>query len=171
MPRETEGFHPEYDGPKERTSRIDRDTNQFELSPPLKVKLRAAGWDATWKVITVYNQPVDGVELLVADNAGWRAARAKDFPSEVPRGTDPHALVERFGQRLYIRPMHMTRAAQDEDRRFADAQMQSRMVANQEGRRVGPDQDSPALADMGHIVRPVAIKLEMEGETGTHGPR
>jgi hypothetical protein len=169
MPRDSGAFTPEYDGPTERISRVDRDTNQFELTPQVQQKLRNSGWSWAFKVMTVYNQPVDGTELLTAANAGWRAAKAKDFPTEVPPGTDPNGTVERFGQRLFIRPAHMTRQAQDEDYRFANAQMQSRMSATQEGKSVRSDEEG--LADMGRIVRPVPIKLEMEGESGTHGPR
>lgn len=169
MPRDSGTFTPEYDGPTERISRVDRDTNQFELTPSVQSKLRNAGWSWAFKVMTVYNQPVDGTELLTAANAGWRAAKAKDFPTEVPPGTDPSGHVERFGQRLFIRPAHMTRQAQDEDYRFANAQMQSRMNQTQEGKSVRSDEEG--LSDMGRIVRPVAIDLKVEGESGTHGPR
>lgn len=166
MPRDTDAWQPEYEGPVERISRVDRDTNQFELSQAVQKKLKRGGWSWAFKVVTVYNQPVDGTELLAAQNAGWRPAKAKDFPEEVPPGTDPNAAVERFGQRLYIRPERMTRQAQDEDYRFAQAQMQSRMTASQEGKSVRSDEES--LSDMGRVVRPVAISLEVQGESGTH---
>lgn len=166
MPRDTDAWTPEYDGPVERVSRLDRDTNQFELSKPVQKRLTRAKFSWGWKVTTVYNQPVDGTELLAASNAGWRPAKAKDFPEEVPPGTDPNATIERFGQRLYIRPEHLTRAAQNEDYQFAQAQMKSRMTASQEGRAVNSNEES--LADMGKLVRPVAISLEVQGESGTH---
>lgn len=169
MPRDSGSFSPEYDGPTDRVSRVDRDTNQFELPAALRTKMRNAGWDGTYKVVRILNQPVDGTELLVAANAGWRPAKAKDFPELVPPGTPPEDPVDRFGQRLYIRPAHMTRAAQIEDERFANAQMQSRITASKEGRSVRSDEES--LADMGRVVRPVHIALEVEGESGTHGPR
>lgn len=167
MPRDTDAWQPEYEGPSERISRIDRDTNQFELSTAVQKKLKRARWSWAFKVITVYNQPVDGTELLAAANAGWRPAKAKDFPEEVPPGTDPNSTVERFGQRLYIRPEHMTRAAVTEDYNFAQAQMQSRITATQEGKSIHSDEES--LADMGKVVRPVHIGLSVEGEVGTHG--
>ena len=166
MPRETEAWAPEYDGPVERVSRLDRDTNQFELSKPVQKRLARARFSWGWKVTTVYNQPVDGTELLAASNAGWRPAKAKDFPEEVPPGTDPNSTIERFGQRLYIRPEHLTRQAQNEDYQFAQAQMQSRMNATQEGRSVNSSEES--LSDLGKLVRPVAISLEVQGESGTH---
>jgi hypothetical protein len=166
MERE-QGFNPDYDGPKERVSRVDRDTNQFELPAALQRKLVTAGWSWAFKVITVYNQPVDGTELLVAENAGWRAAKAKDFPELVPKGTSGDSPVERFGQRLYIRPASMTRQAQNEDYQFANAQMQNRMRANVEGARLGSENgNDPALSEMGRVVRPVHITFNREEEFG-----
>jgi hypothetical protein len=173
MPRDSGLFSPEYDGPTARPSRDERDVNKFE--PPAKTlkKLKLSGWDVAWKVTTIFNQPVDGVELLEATNAGWRPAKAKDFPELVPTGTDPNGTVDRFGQRLYIRPAAMTRQAIADDYNRANEVMKSRMAANQEGARIGSsgDTDDPALSDMGRIVRPVAISLEVEGEMGTHGAR
>lgn len=160
-------FSPDYDGPAERISRTDRDVNQFELPKDLLTKMHRSGWDARWIVITVLNQPVDGTELLTAHNAGWRAAAAKDFAALVPPGTAPKSAVERFGQRLYIRPLHMTRKAQAEDAAAAREAMQSRMAASQEGRLIRNDEEG--LSDMQRLVRPVSISLEVEGEAGTRG--
>lgn len=169
MPRESSEFRPEYDGPGERLSREDRDTNQFELPPGTRQKMVNAGWDWSFKVIAIYGQPVDGTELLMVHNAGWRPARAKDFPELVSPGTEPSATIDRHGQRMFIRPAHMTHAAQEEDYRFAQAQMKGRMQASTEGRSLRSGEEG--LADMGNVVQAVPIALKVEGETGTHGTR
>jgi hypothetical protein len=172
MPRDSGAFSPEYDGPGERMSRLDRDVNQFELPAKLRRKLHNAGWDACYKVVKVMLadvRDVDGTELRAAFSSGWRPAKAKDFPELCMPDTGPNDSIDNNGQRLFIRPLHLTHKAQEEDRKYADAQLQSRMVASQEGRSVIGNEES--LADMGRIVRPVAIKLEMEGETGTYGGR
>lgn len=169
MTRVDEGFQPDYDGPTRRPTRDDRDVNKFEPPAAVLQKLRVSGWSVEWKVITVYNQPVDGTDLLEAQNAGWRPAKAKNFPELVAAGTDPEGPVERFGQRLYIRPAEMTRQAQLDDYNRAQEVMKSRMGATQEGRSVRSDEEG--LSDMGRVVRPVAIQLNVEGESGTHGVR
>ena len=167
MPRDTEAFEPEYDGTAKRLSREDRDTNQFEIPSAVRRKLTNAGWDWCWQVITIFGQPVDGTQLMIADNAGWRPAKAKNFPELVPRGTSPDSVVERHGQRFFIRPAHMTMKAKQEDYDFAQAQMNGRMQATRAGVGIG-ENGGPSLADMGRVVQPVPITFEMEGEFGSH---
>jgi len=167
MPRDSGSFQPEYDGPGVRLSREDRDTNQFEIPAAVRRKLTNAGWDWSFKVITIYNQPVDATELMVADKAGWRPAKVKDFPELMPRGTSPDSTVDRHGQRMFIRPAHLTREAQQDDYNFANAQMNNRMAASREGKSLNTGEQG--LADMGNIVRPVQIGLEIQGEYGSHG--
>lgn len=172
MPRESGEWSPEYDGPGERASRLDRDTNQFELPRVVRERLRNAGWDASYKVVKVLLadvNEVDGTELRAAYGGGWRPAKAKDFPEIVMPGTPPNATIENNGQRLFIRPLHLTHKAQAEDEKFAHAQMRSRMEASQEGRLVKGDEEG--LSDMGRIVRPVHIQLDVEGESGVHAGR
>lgn len=172
MPRETGEFNPEYEGPGERMSRLDRDVNQFELPKSLRTKLRNAGWDAAYKTVKVLMadiQEVDSTEIRAAYSAGWRPAKAKDFPELCVPGTNPDATIDNNGQRLFIRPLTLTRKAQEEDLQFANQQMQSRMQATTEGRSVLSNEEG--LSDMGKVVRPVHIALEVQGETGTHGVR
>lgn len=113
-----------------RSSLSDRQRNMFDVPAHRK----KAGWDYKWEVIGIYGAPVDPSVLLDAEEAGWRPCYAKDWPELVPKGTPTTSTVERYGQRLYTRPMALSLQAMEETFKMAKQQEYDRMRSASEGR-------------------------------------
>ena len=96
-----------------RRSRRDGGFNSFDIPAHLK----KPGWDYQWVTTRVLNEPVDDSKLVEAREGGWREVKPSEMP-ELVRDQSGNA-IEREGQRLFMRPMHLTDAARQEDREIA----------------------------------------------------
>jgi len=144
--------------PRTRVRREQRAVGGFDLP----VHLKKPGWDYQWHVDTVLAQPVDASEFTLRHEAGWRTEKAGNWVGYAPPGAQPNDLVQRLGQTLYSRPMHMTIEARQEDMDAANQQVRDRVQGALEGRVKGGE----GVADV-RGVRPAAFSLEIVGEAGT----
>lgn len=143
------------EAPVERLTRRSRrgDTNAWDIP----MHLRKPGWDYQWWTMTVHGQQVDGGDVAEIYEGGWRPAKAKDFKEILsPHWDKP--TVERQGQMLYTRPMHLTMEARQEFYEKAEEQKRDKLQA--------------AMASAGgKIGRPIVEQFQLEGEVGVHRPR
>ena len=144
-----------------RRSRDRRAIGDFDLPSDLK----KPGWDYQFCVHTVLNQPIGGAELAAIHEGGWRPEKNKHWPGVAPPGLDPDGYVERGGQVLYSRPMHLTMEARNEDHEAAQQQVRDRVQGALEGRVAGGE----GIANIKGI-RPTGMSLEIEGQAGTQPP-
>jgi hypothetical protein len=105
-----------------RRSRVNRGSDDFDVPEDCK----KPGWDYEWKSLTVMGQPVDGADMAKIYGQGWRPVAASEMPDLVPPGWDKKT-IERYGQILMTRPMHLTQAARREDRQIADEQLADKL--------------------------------------------
>lgn len=143
-----------------RRRREDRQTGSFNLPDHLK----KPGWDYQFMAIRVLNQPVDSSELRdFCDSGGWRAEKARDWPTLVEPGTPDDAPIEMYGQRLYGRPLSLTMEARQEDLEYAQRQQRDKMIAAASGKSaVRGEEGIPT----GRAVRTVPIEISLEGRAG-----
>jgi hypothetical protein len=139
-----------------RKSRGERQIDTFDVPNHLKKR----GYDYQWFAISVLGQPVDGV-LAEAHEGGWRAVPASDMQSMLAPGTDLRT-VDRRGQRLFMRPMHLTLEARTEDYNHAEQQKRDRMQTAMEGRAA----DGGVAGVRG--VKPVQFEVSVQGEAGSY---
>ena len=154
------------DGPVHRQPMSEQATTLMEI-PRHLIK---PGWDVQWIPFAIYNEPVDGHQITLARNAGWRPAKARDFREIVDPTLPDDAPVERYGQRLFLRPLQMTLDAKAEQYRAAMEAQKAHSQASAEGRTVRND-DGPGVSGMGSVIRAVPGGLTIEGETGTYAQR
>lgn len=141
-----------------RVRREDRDANWANLPEQDK----RPGWDYEWKVLRVYNEPVDVSIRQMERNAGWRPEKAVNWPSLVEPGTPDDAAVESNGQRLYGRPMSLTVEAKQEDMQAAIQQQREKTMAAAQGQSAHRGEESMARRG----VRPVPLEISVVGEAG-----
>lgn len=112
------------EGPrKTRRSRIGQSGDNFYIPEEWKQK----GMDYQWWVIKVYNTPVDDHEFVMIADGGWEVVRPSEMPGAVPRDYKGNS-IERFGQRLYKRPMYLTDESRAEDARIAREQRDAKIA-------------------------------------------
>lgn len=99
------------------TRRISREHNPFDVPK----RLWRAGWDYEYKAIRVLGETADPSVVVDYRDGGWRNAPAKDFKELCPPGWDK-PFVERGGQILMMRPMHLTIEARNESVKIAEDQ-------------------------------------------------
>lgn len=135
--------------------KVSRNQNAYEFPDRLKKK----GWDYQWWPIRVMGEPMDPSSLVEVREGGWRPVPAKDMPDLVPPGWDkPH--VERGGQVLYMRPMHLTQEARAEDLKIAEDQRYDKL----KGALAGPQELSK--------IAPRRIEqIEITGHVGNLDPK
>lgn len=152
-PRDSAEFLDEEGKPLRR--RVDRSQSAFDFPDRLKKK----GWDYQWWPIRVMGEPMDPSSLVEIREGGWRPVSAKDMRELVPPGWDkPH--VERGGQVLYMRPMHLTMEARAEDLKIAEDQRYDKL----KGALAGPQ-------ELAKIAPRHVEKIEITGHVGNLDPK
>jgi len=148
-----------FEEPIRRVSRGDRQDKSFDIPSHRKRQ----GWDYEFKTIRVLGQPVDAADLLDVRQGGWRPEIAKDWPELVDVGVSPDSPVERYGQRLYGRPMNLTIEARREDLQYAQEQQRDRTLAAASGRSaVRGEEGIPTHRG----TRAVPVEMQIEGLMG-----
>lgn len=143
-----------------RRRRDERTIGSFEI-PPHRQKM---GWSYQWLTIRVLNQPVDPSDIRdFTHNGGWRAVQARDIPEMADAGCPPDAPIETKGHRLYIRPMSLTRQAQEEDMQFAQEQQRDRTLAAASGKSARKGHEG--MGDR-RGVKTVPLSVEIESLAG-----
>ena len=102
-------------------------------------------------------------ELQDAREAGWRPERASDWPTLVDPDASPDSAVERGGQRLYGRPIHLTMEARQEDFNVAQEQQNDRMNAAAAGKSARRNEEG---IPTGRAVRVTPGNIVIEGVAG-----
>ena len=138
-----------------RRSRRGGAANPFEVPAHLKRR----GWDYEWKTMTVMGQPVGASEVIAIQEGGWRPVKADDMKEICP---PDHAsrYIEREGQRLYTRPMHLTEEARAEDVDIARTVMRDKLAAAM----ATPDNQPKSMP------RKIEGSNTLEVEIGTYKP-
>jgi hypothetical protein len=146
-------------GEVRRVSRNDRQIGAFHVPKHLQKR----GWDYQYLVITVYTQPVDRADLnSYEQDGGWRPVPASDMPGLASNS----GFIETRGQRLYMRPMHLTQQAKQEDWEAAEQQKRDRVQGAIDGRVQGHE----GISDIRGIrLAREATNVIVEGEVGVHG--
>jgi hypothetical protein len=109
------------------------------------------GWVYCWWPFKITGQEVDGAQMVSYAQGGWMPVPATHFPSLVPPGwTKP--VIERHGQRAYMRRETLQKEAEIESKRHAFQQKADRLSQQQTGdlgREFAPrDPDSRISADI-----------------------
>lgn len=143
--------------PRTRVRREQRAVGGFDLP----VHMKKPGWDYQWDVDVVLGQPVDGSQKTILHEAGWRVETCGNWLGYCPPGSGPSDPMQRLGQTLYSRPMHLTLEARQEDVDAAQQQVRDRVQGALEGRVKGGE----GVADV-RGVRPIGLQLEIVGEAG-----
>jgi len=116
-----EFIDPDTGEPFRRHSQSSGDANPFHSV----VQWFKPGWDYQWMPERVLNQPVDASEYTAAYRQGWRLVAPAEMPKAVPPGwSNPY--IEMGAQRLYKRPMYLTKDARREQERVATEQLHDR---------------------------------------------
>lgn len=76
------------------------------------------GFSVEWKRTEVLGKP-DRRNLVQIETAGWRPAPADMFREMLPSGYTGDTVEDGEGMMLYIRPMHFTKAAMDDQYKTA----------------------------------------------------
>lgn len=142
-----------------RVRRDQRDSGWADLPQ----HRRKPGWDYEWKVIRVYNEPVDSSDMLEVRNAGWRPETAANWPELVEPGTSPDTPIERRGQRLYGRPYSLTLEARQEDLTEAYRQQRDKTMSAASGKSAVRGEDGIPNQ---RGVRSVPMEISIEGLAG-----
>lgn len=129
------------------------------------------GWDVQWFPVSIFNQPVDAYQITMARDAGWMPAKAQHFREIVEPGTPDDAPVDRFGQRLFLRPLQMTMEAKQHQYDVAMQAQRANSQAAEQG-RVLRGEDGGGVSQMdSRIVRPERGSLSVEAEYGSYAQR
>lgn len=142
-----------------RVRRDQRDSGWADLPQ----NRRKQGWDYEWKVIRVYNEPIDSSDMLEVRNAGWRPETAANWPELVEPGTSPDMPIERRGQRLYGRPYSLTLEARQEDLTEAYRQQRDKTMSAASGKSAVRGEDGIPNQ---RGVRSVPMEISIEGLAG-----
>lgn len=150
-----------------RRRREERTVGSFDIPEHRK----KPGWSYQWMTIRVFNQPVDPADIRdFTHNGGWRPVPARDVPEMADTNDAPDAPIEARGQRLYCRPLHLTREAQEEDKQYAIEQQRDKTIAAANGRSAG--KGSEGMGDHRGVKRmPLSIEIERLGPAGTEAFR
>lgn len=97
-----------------RRSRAGQAFNQFEIPE----KLKKAGWDYEWKTIAVLGDKEDPSVFVEISDGGWRAVKPEQMPGFMPADYEGKT-IDRRGQRLFMRPMHLSVEAKEEAKEYA----------------------------------------------------
>lgn len=144
-----------------RKSRSERSEELFSIPEHRK----KPGWDYQFWPLTVLNQPVDRSRMQEIHAGGWRPVPAEHFPELQIPGVDDE-YIETMGQRLYMRPAHLTDEARREEFDAAERQKRDRIQSAMDGRPSGHE----GLRDVRGIeVRPQGVTIE--GEVGVQSGR
>ena len=124
--------------------------------------LRKRGWDYQWFVTSVMNEPIDGSVLAEAHEGGWRPVKAADMPTMLAPG-DTSSTINRRGQRLYTRPIHLTQEAREEDYQAAEQMRRDRI----QGALDGKPRNVEGVANI-RGVRAVPLQIDVQSEIGAY---
>ena len=143
-----------------RRRREDRTVGTFDVPS----EYQKPGWSYQWMTIRVLNQPVDPGDLRdFTENGGWRPVLAREMPSMTDRGAPTDSYIEVRGQRLYERPLRLTREAQQEDLEYAQEQQRDRTLAAANGKSA--KNGSEGMGDV-RGTRRVPLSIEIESLAG-----
>lgn len=142
-----------------RRSRLEGNFNDFEIPESIRRRFRERGLDLQWGTTSIMGMPVDGAEQTRAYEAGWRPVNAKDARELCPPGWE-RPTVERYGQILYERPLHLTAEAKEEDIAIAERQKQDKL-----------QQSLAAPAEQHRGVQRRVTEFSIEGEVGVHAEK
>lgn len=149
-PRDSAEFNGEDGKPLTRKSKRDGGGNPYDIP----ANLRKPGWDYEYKTIRVLAQQVDPADMVDVHEGGWRPVPASQMKSLVPPGWDkPH--IERGGQVLMMRPLHLTEEARKENIQVAEEQRYDKL----KGALAGPQ-------ELGKVARRVTETLDLHGSVG-----
>jgi len=113
-----EFIDPETGEPYRRHSEQTGEANPFHSV----VKWFKPGWDYQFNVERVVNQQVDPSNYTASRRQGWRLVHPDEMPGEMPPDWD-RPYIEIGAQRLYKRPMYLTKQARDEHERVSNQQV------------------------------------------------
>lgn len=127
--------------PITRKSRRHGSNDLFELPK----SMMRSGWAYGWWAFSVAGQPIDASTEVDWLDGGWRPVRPSELKAEERRALCPPGwssnTIERHGQRLYKRPMHLHKEAQEEDyyraREMRDERMRQALVGDS-GQNLAP---------------------------------
>lgn len=106
-----EFLDPETGRPLERKTSLANGGSGIDLDVPIHHKKR--GWDYEYKTLRVIGQEVDSGELMAVAEGGWIPVRPGEMPGLMPHGHTGNT-IDRYGMRLYRRPMKFTIQARKE---------------------------------------------------------
>ena len=115
-----------------RKSRGERTVDVFSVP----AHLRKRGWDYQWWPVSILGEAVGGGDMLAVHEGGWRPVRPSDMP-EMRAPGETGDVIDRHGQRLFQRPMHLTQEARKEDHEAAEQQRRDRIEGALAGRPTG----------------------------------
>lgn len=134
------------------TRRSMRDFNGNKFDVPLRLQM--PGWSYEYKTIRNMGAPADSYDLVECYENGWRPVKATEIPELCPPGwKEPH--VERGGQLLMKRPIHLTEEARDESIVIAEEQRYDKL----KGALAGPQ-------ELGKIAPRLVRDVEVIGVAG-----
>jgi hypothetical protein len=103
-------------GDGETLTRQPRGLSDATFDIPMQGRL--PGWDYEYKTVRVNAEEVDPSSLVEIEQGGWRPVPRTHFPSLTPPGWRlPY--IERWGQRMYMRPMRLSIEAKEEQLKHA----------------------------------------------------
>lgn len=135
-----------------RRSRLSNAVGDFDVPEEYKKD----GWDYEWKTTRVNGQDVDGADMAFIHENGWRAVPAHHMPKMCAPGYKGKT-IERRGQILCMRPMHLTLEARAEEYAFAEKEKHDKLMAASAVPTARPG-----------LVNPFKTEISFEGEVGTH---
>lgn len=138
-----------------RRSRKAGGGNPFEIPE----KLKKPGWDYEWKTVKVMGELVDDSDLADIHEQGWRPVPAEQMKELLAPGSTAKT-IDRRGQRLFMRPMHLTEEARREDREIAETQKYDKLRAA-----------SAIPISRPGLMNAQVDTMQIEGEVGTHRPK
>jgi hypothetical protein len=125
--------------------------------------LKKPGWDYQFIVIRVLNDQVDWSEIREYQEGGWTPCKARDWPTLAAPNAKDDDPIDMRGQRLFERPVYLTREAQQEDLAYAQQQQRDKMIAAASGQSaVRGEEGMPR----NRAVRPVPVQISLEGVAG-----
>lgn len=142
-----------------RKSRGERSVDVFHVPEHLKIR----GCDYQWWPISILGQPVDGSQVAEAYEGGWRPVQAKHMAAMLAPG-DTSATVDRRGQRLFQRPMHLTHQAKQEDYAAAEQMRRDRIEGALNGKGSGGQEGLSNIRG----IKAHGLQLEVEAEAGSY---
>lgn len=150
QPRATRTEYLDEDG-KPIRRRVNREGNPFDLPE----KDKKSGWDYAWWPVRIQGEQVDPSFIVEVREGGWRPVDPKDMPNYMPPGWEKK-FIERGGQILYTRPMHLTEESRAEDVKIAENQRYDKL----KGALAGP-------AELQKVAPRQVMENELYGSVGT----